>query len=120
MIERLVLENDFDTAFNEIKSRPTRSDIIFFQAQQQPLQETKQAIVSQIAQISSKLKRMEVQRQQDKANPSQIENRTSHNQHQNSSSSCGHNRGGQYNSRGNGRVFCRNFGKRGHYQKFCW
>ena len=61
MIEKLAYENDFATAFNEINSQPTRSeDFIFLQTQQQSLQETQQAIVSQIAQISSILKSMEV------------------------------------------------------------
>ena len=64
MIEKLVPEKDFATAFNEINSQPTRSeDFNFLQAQQQSLQETQQAIVSQIAQISSQLKSIEVQRQ---------------------------------------------------------
>ena len=72
MIEKLVLENDFATAFNEINSQPTRSeDFFFLQAQQQSLQKTQQAIVSQIDQISSQLKSMKVQRQQDKANPTE-------------------------------------------------
>ena len=122
MIEKLVPQNDFATAFNEIHSQPTRSeDFIFLQAQQQSLQEAQQAIVSQIAQISSQLKSIEVQRQQDKSNPTQSESRASYNQQQlNYHSRGGFHRGGQFKSRGNGRVICRNCGKRGHYQKFCW
>ena len=122
VIEKLVTENDFATAFNVINSQPTKSeDFNFLQAQQQSLQETQQAIVAQIAQISSQLKSIEVQRQQDKANPTQSESRGSYNQQQqNYHSRCGYHRGGQHNSRGNGRVICRNCGKRGLYQKFCW
>ena len=114
MIEKLVPENDFATAFNEINSQPTRAkDFLFLQAQQQSLQQTQQAIVSQIAQISSQMKSIEVQRQQDKANPKQSEIRASYSQQQqNYQSRGGYHRGGQYNSRGNGRVICRNFGKR--------
>ena len=106
MIEKLVTENDFATAFNEINSQPTRlEDFIFLQAQQQSLQKTQQAIVSQLAQISSQLKNTEVQRQQDKA--TQNESRASYNQQQqNYHSRGGYHRGGQYNSRGNGRVIC--------------
>ena len=118
MIGKLVPENDFATTFNEINSQPTRAeDFIFLQAQQQSLQETQQAFVSQIVQISSQ----EVQRQQDKANPTQSESRASYSQQQQKYySRGGYHRGGQYNSRGDGRVICRNCGKRGHYQKFCW
>ena len=83
MIEKLVPENDFANAFNEFNSQSTRSeDFIFLQTQQQSLQETQQAIVSQIAQISSLLESMEVTRQQDKANPTQSESRASYNQQQ--------------------------------------